>query len=726
MTILESLLIESHVLQDYFVDKTTSEALAGGVITLYKDNQRQTLKNWYYQDGVYPDYSFKALPNPMVLSSVGTIQDVNGNDVIPFFYPYVEDGSTNTETYYITVDNSNGQRQFTRQNFPYLASGESGTDIPTYQNLIVNGRFWRNITKISGAPNYTPQTTDLTNETNLVVCPSQHDGFHQPDIRFIKNITGGADSLTFYSFSSGSDPFENAIRPEYYLSHLCTSAISNDVKYYQFPISLHLKTLDSVDAVSSILAKGNDGNSNNKITLKLVKYYGSDTNNEDVKTIGTELSLTESWTRQVQKFTFPSSANFAGSQTGDDAYYLRIELPTGKTFNLSFAIPSIYLGSTVPTTDFESYDKIDAIINDSRTGDVRFSLDSQSEGWVAVNGGSIGSFSSSATAFNDVTTWPLYKKIYLKIPDFWAPVTGGRTTSGTPEENAIADFTANKTMTLPLSLGQVLVGSAPQFETDISFTVNITTTNALSVNTTNNTITFTNIGSLQTGDILQLSTTGTLPGGLSLSTNYYLYVVSGNEIAFHHSLYNAINDSGASSRIDLTSAGSGTISIVNTDISLTLSSSPGYSLIPGTPVILNQVGTLPGGLSAASVYYINSRSSGPTVYSLSSSFENAVLGYAINFTSNGAGANTMQSALGASIGESDHVLISDELASHRHSFSIFDNNSGPPNTASVGDNGSGTFKTYTDYDPNYIGATGNNAGHNTIQRSFFGNVYIKL
>ena len=36
------------MLQDFLIDKT-GVPMAGGTVTLYQDNSRTTLKNWYYQ-----------------------------------------------------------------------------------------------------------------------------------------------------------------------------------------------------------------------------------------------------------------------------------------------------------------------------------------------------------------------------------------------------------------------------------------------------------------------------------------------------------------------------------------------------------------------------------------------------------------------------------------------------------------------------------------------------
>jgi len=138
MAIVQSLLTSSETLQQYLVDKDTGTPLAGGVITLYKDDSRQELKNWFYQTGSPGQYTFVALDNPLTLSSVGTIQDPNGNDVIPFYYPFKEDNSGVREAYYIVIKSSGAIPQFTRENFPFANDDEPiGLTTPTLTNYIV-------------------------------------------------------------------------------------------------------------------------------------------------------------------------------------------------------------------------------------------------------------------------------------------------------------------------------------------------------------------------------------------------------------------------------------------------------------------------------------------------------------------------------------------------------------------------------------------------------------
>jgi microcystin-dependent protein len=69
---------------------------------------------------------------------------------------------------------------------------------------------------------------------------------------------------------------------------------------------------------------------------------------------------------------------------------------------------------------------------------------------VMMNDGSIGSAASGATTRANADTQALYTLLWTNISNTWAPVSGGRGAS------AAADFSANKTLTLPKALGRAL------------------------------------------------------------------------------------------------------------------------------------------------------------------------------------------------------------------------------------------------------------------------------
>lgn len=541
MAINTSLLIAAPMLQDYFVDSVTDEAMSSGVITCYRDNSRTTLKNWYYQSGVAGAYTYIKLPNPLTLTAAGTIADDNGNDTIPFFYPYSETDNQTIEPYYITVDNSDGQRQFTRQNFPFIPENPTDNQVPTLKNLIVNNVFWR--------PNGTySQTTgeysiNATSETNIVIAPSQHDSFSMPDIRFIKNVAGANDTITLKPFGLGNDPLSNDITPEYYINHNCSSVQGGEtLKVYQFPISLHIKTLESVAASVTIQAQNEGGNVNNEIGLYIYQFLGSGVSSPEPILIRNEfVTLNQNWQKFDLQFIFPSAEGLTLSGCNNDALYLQVSMPLSATCDINFTKPSIFLSETVPTNDFSTYDEIDAIISSPRTGDIRTSLNSfYSFGWVPMNDRTIGNANSGANNRANADTFPLFDLIWSNVPDVWAPVSGGRGASSS------ADFLANKTITLTKAVGRVFAGTALPANTFFqTFTTNFAVNSNLTVAATEG---------LYSGSPVYLTTTGTLPAPLNGNTVYYCIPIDSTHIRLATSYANAI----ARTEITLLSNGTGT------------------------------------------------------------------------------------------------------------------------------------------------------------------------
>jgi hypothetical protein len=506
-----SLLIAAPMLQDYFVDNVTAQAMSDGVITCYQDDNRTTFKNWYYQTGSPGNYTYIPLDNPLTLTAQGTIADANGNDTIPFFYPYSETDNLTLQPYYITVVDSNGQQQFTRQNFPFVSKAPVNTEVATLENYIINNNFWRNIGSLNAA-----------NVLNQVVAPSQHDSFNNPDIRYIKNVTGATETITFSKFLLGDDPLIGDITPEFYIDHNCTALQAGETqKVYQIPISLHVKTLENVPFTVTVQAQNVSGN--NTMSLYIYQYLGTGVTSPQPFLIDT-LTLNNSWKKYIIPFTFPTAAGAALSATGDDALYLQIGMPLSAIFNTNFTLPSIYLSTTVPTNSFATYDQVDSIISSPRTGDVRYSMNTFNPfGWVRADG-TIGGTGSNAT-YHGADGWPLFNLFwqqynntqyngasYLSILD-----SGG--SSSTWGASAAADWNANKQISFPLSIGQ-----APMGASTVSTPSQIT-----SINTGTFTITVASAAGYFNGvPVMFTNTGGALPTGITANTIYYATAVSGN------------------------------------------------------------------------------------------------------------------------------------------------------------------------------------------------------
>lgn len=146
--------IASASLQEFFVNKDVDSPvdsglpLSSGIVTFYRDASRTELKPVYTISGDYPNYTFTALPNPLVLSSVGTPQDDDGNDIIIYYFPFISESDNTPDLYYVTVYSSTDGitpevLQFTRESWPpNAAEGSSSGSLVTWsENFIPNPQF---------------------------------------------------------------------------------------------------------------------------------------------------------------------------------------------------------------------------------------------------------------------------------------------------------------------------------------------------------------------------------------------------------------------------------------------------------------------------------------------------------------------------------------------------------------------------------------------------------
>lgn len=570
------LLIASPTLQDYLVDNATGLPMSAGIVTCYSDNSRTTYKNWYYQSGIPGAYTYIPLSNPLTLSAVGTISDPNGNDTIPFFYPYLNDNVT-PDPYYITVYNSNGQQQFVRQNFPFNVLTETVIEEASLNNYIINNTFWRNIGSMNVG---TLANSILINGNPLyyaTLAPSQHDGFSMPDLNYMKNVNGATETVTFTKFAPGeqaiiqAQPGINDIVPEYYINHNCNAATTGETqKFYQFPISLHIQNLDSVQFTTTILANVPSGSA--QINLYVYQFLGTGvTSPAPVLITETAIQLTTEWQKFTNTFIFPNSLLVGAnvSQGGDDAFYLQIGMPLNVTFQVNFTKPSLYLSNIVPTNDYATYDEIDTVINSPRTGDTRISMNAfQPYGWIPATVGTICNVVTSPTpapvapagtrvirsaqdTFQLFTLlWNHYKANSM-TSTFPYVIYNNDGTVGTYGANAYLDFVAFKQIIVASGQGYAIGGSSTLPDTYI-----VANTNA---NTLALTETVSYVSKIFPGEQFYLTTTGTLPSGLTTGVVYYVCHLIGFGITVSSSYQNAI----AGTTITFGTSYTGTITMIS-------------------------------------------------------------------------------------------------------------------------------------------------------------------
>lgn len=535
MAIDPDLLVAADMLQDYIVDKDTGFPLANGKISLYEDTNRVIFKNWYYQTGQPGSYSYIALDNPLYLSSVGTIQDPNGNDVIPFYYPFDEDDPLVAQKYYITVyatDENSAPTvlQFTRENFPPdSGSGGNNQKEDTLRNYILNNVYWRNIGSI-----------DATDVLDAVIAPSQHEGYNAnpiydtenwvlqcgSDIRFIKDQGGANDTISFLPMDS---VLIQDVTPEYFLRATCTDSTTGETqKCISYPVSLHTATLNDVDATFVIHARDVEGASHGQISIYLYEFLGTGAVNqpEPVLINGGEITLDSAGTTfQKYTLTLNFSPSTVVSSAGDDGWFILVQYPLDLSYSIDHTKPQLYLSDNIPDNDFDTYDQINSIICSPRTGDIRTSLNSFHDfSWVPMDDGTIGNEDSESTTRKNIDTWQLFNLIWynFQYAQSYAPMF---TSAGVPTSygaSAIADFNANNQISLTKSLGQVFAGTSPTINLAQTFTVN-TTTDQITVANANFFPTGTPVQFFNTGGALPTSSPQIVSG-----TVYYSLSVAGS------------------------------------------------------------------------------------------------------------------------------------------------------------------------------------------------------
>lgn len=127
-------------LEMYFVNKDTGLPLTNGQVFFYKDQARTELKTVYTLSGSppYSDASYVPLPNPSILSAVGTFQDDGGANILPYYFPY--DANGNVELYFIKVLDENDVEQFTREAWPNTPGNEQNSN-QDLKNYVPNPQF---------------------------------------------------------------------------------------------------------------------------------------------------------------------------------------------------------------------------------------------------------------------------------------------------------------------------------------------------------------------------------------------------------------------------------------------------------------------------------------------------------------------------------------------------------------------------------------------------------
>lgn len=343
-------------LQEYFVDKTTGEPLAGGFVYFYQDINRTTPKDVYEISGTPPNYNYAPLSNPVQLSAVGTFQDNSGNDVLPYYFPYTglpSGTSTTIDLYYIVVTDSIGIPQFTREGWPNLTGptggSSNGLDIINYA---ANGQFLLH--------NDNPPAIDANPPINGI----DYQAIAQGGWYFARsNGSTATDAITFPIFQdyvstpSGSPRFAAEIdRTVASLDEVCDFRLRfNDVNKFASP--------DGQEYIFQFTGQSNSGSVLNGIDITLYKYFGSGGSpstptNTVIETVG----LTTSETVVSVLIDFGTNAGDIIGTNNDDFVEICISFPAGSSTTFNAQITDVILTpnenltiDVFPTTPDENF-----------------------------------------------------------------------------------------------------------------------------------------------------------------------------------------------------------------------------------------------------------------------------------------------------------------------------------------------------------------------------------
>lgn len=309
-------------------DKDDAVPLANATITFYKDQARNVKKDIFQLSGSPPNYSYVILPNPISLSSIGTFQNGVGDNVIPYFFPYDDEG--NIELYYAVVENAGSVLQYSLEGIPNLA--EDGDDnIHEIKNYIPNSQFLAH------------NVIDLTGKT--------FDEIAQGGWGFERSTSNATDLITFERFDS---PVTNPSGyPRYACRIQCTSPHAGEtgkIVFVDFRDANKFAS-DSDNYTFSVTAKTNVGSSLD-IPIYWNKYFGtggSPSSNTQIL-IGT-LNLTDTY--QIFNINFIPGTNIGKTfgTNDDDGAFISFNLPLTSTFDISF-VNCIFTDGIVDINEF--------------------------------------------------------------------------------------------------------------------------------------------------------------------------------------------------------------------------------------------------------------------------------------------------------------------------------------------------------------------------------------
>ncbi len=423
-----------------WVDWMQGVLLAGGTLTFYNAGDHSVLQN-VYQD----PFGMTPWANPLTL-------DAYGRSTLPIYF--ANNSSLANPNYFIVVKNSNGATDYTIDNYNGALTAIPAQDTSNQNvNIVRNGQFtvW----------DHQPVQLSSVNG-NVLVTTNASVGYQQicDDWYIIKSNNNATDKVSRVAFTSGQTNVPYS--PSFYLQYQCTANTGGETfkyiaqKYYQTSEFLNGQMVSFSFWAKADQARG--------LTVSWGQNFG--TGGSPSSTVITPMqtfALNTTWTLYtISGFTIPSTS---GKQQGTTEFTsftsLLFSLDTNVTCTYDFCNVQLELGSA--PTDFKamSYEQYRALTaNEFReqTGHVEFvgaqTLNLWDAGYIPLNDSTIGNPSSGA-GYTDLSCYNLFCVLWVGFANTQCPLLDSGGTPTARGANAVADWNANRRLTLPLSMGRL-------------------------------------------------------------------------------------------------------------------------------------------------------------------------------------------------------------------------------------------------------------------------------
>lgn len=310
-------------IEEYFVDKDTGLPLANGKVYFYSDTNRTTLKPIFTISGTAPNYSYVQLDNPVTLSAVGTFQDDNGNNVLPYYFPFTDSTASVIDLYYIQVYSEDNILQFSREAYPNFALGSNSGNSSEITNFVPNGQLLIH-------NDHPPTATELVPGVSVLeIAPGG----------VTYEVTQGSTDVDVVTFPRFNNYVSNPTNsPRYAVEVKCTTAGNSAFKNLniKFPDVNKFGTSDLGAPNLTFLFSGKNNNMGTlPIQMQYIKYFGAGGSTTVTTTLKT-ININSTYTVYSVAFSFGDNSAYTIGAGDDDYVQISLSLPINTLFDLSF------------------------------------------------------------------------------------------------------------------------------------------------------------------------------------------------------------------------------------------------------------------------------------------------------------------------------------------------------------------------------------------------------